>query len=418
MLSNYLKLAWKVLGRRKVFTAISLFGTSVTLVVLTVVVALFDHMLSPMPPEVHFDRTLMIGRVMMRGPSRSSRSTAGYRLIHDYARNLPGVERMTVHTSPGLASSFVDGRKIESQIKYTDGEFWQVYQFTFLEGSPYTTADVETARLALVINETSRRRFFGDRPAVGRTIDADGQRFQVIGVVPDVPSLRYSSADLYAPLTTQKSKGWEETYLGNFTPAFLLAPNARAEDVRAELHARLATWQSTEPGWETLSAALETPFESIGRGLHETIWESTDVADYGRTYGGFLRAVLALAAIVFMALPAINLVNLNVSRIMERASEIGVRKAFGASSRTLVAQFVIENLALTLIGAAIGFAVSLFALHAINESGLVPYAHLALNARILAWGIALAVVFGLLSGVYPAWRMARVHPVVALKGTR
>ena len=46
-----------------------------------------------------------------------------------------------------------------------------------------------------------------------------------------------------------------------------------------------------------------------------------------------------------MLLPAVNLVNLNVSRIMERASEIGVRKAFGASSRALVGQFVVENVA-------------------------------------------------------------------------
>ena len=59
-----------------------------------------------------------------------------------------------------------------------------------------------------------------------------------------------------------------------------------------------------------------------------------------------------------------------------------------------------------------------FVLNAINQSGLIPYAELTLNTRIFVWGIALAVVFGLLSGVYPAWRMSRVHPVVALKGTR
>ena len=58
-----------------------------------------------------------------------------------------------------------------------------------------------------------------------------------------------------------------------------------------------------------------------------------------------------------MLLPAVNLININVSRIMERASEIGVRKAFGASSLTLVGQFVVENVLLTLIGGAIGLSV-------------------------------------------------------------
>jgi putative ABC transport system permease protein len=128
--------------------------------------------------------------------------------------------------------------------------------------------------------------------------------------------------------------------------------------------------------------------------------------------------ILAGAALMFMALPAINLINLNVSRIMERASEIGVRKAFGASSRTLVVQFVVENLALTVIGGLLGFLLAGFVLQSINQSGLIPYAELTLNMRIFLWGIALAVVFGLLSGVYPAWRMSRVHPVVALKGSR
>jgi len=412
MLKNYVKLAWKVLQRRKVFTAISLFGTSFTLVVLTVAVALFDHTFSPMAPEVNINRTLVMSRARMQGEGSTWQSDPGYRLISEFARGLPGVELMTVQTGGSLVTSFLEGRKIESTLKHTDGEFWRVYQFEFLEGGPYSPADVESARLVAVINETSRHRFFRGQPAVGRYIDADGQRFQVIGVVRDVPSMRTPSADLWAPLTTQKSKGWQEEYLGNFNPAFLLAANTRAEDVRAEFASRLKTFKSPLPQWKTLSAALETRYEGAGRNLYP------GQTDFTRTYGGFLTGMLVLAALLFMALPAINLVNLNVSRIMERASEIGVRKAFGASSRTLVVQFVVENLALTLIGGLIGFVIAGFVLQAVNQSGLIPYAALTLNTRIFVWGMALAAVFGLLSGVYPAWRMSRVHPVVALKGTR
>ena len=76
--------------------------------------------------------------------------------------------------------------------------------------------------------------------------------------------------------------------------------------------------------------------------------------------------------LLFALLPAVNLVNLNMSRIMERASEIGVRKAFGASSRTLVGQFIVENVVLSLVGGGLGFAASVFVLEAVNRSGLVP----------------------------------------------
>jgi putative ABC transport system permease protein len=142
--------------------------------------------------------------------------------------------------------------------------------------------------------------------------------------------------------------------------------------------------------------------------------------DSAFAYSQAWKAALAftIVAFLFVLLPTINLININVSRIMERASEIGVRKSFGASSRTLVAQFVVENVLLTLVGAAVGFVLSLFVLRAFNESGMIRYAAFAVNGRVFAYGVLLALAFGLLSGVYPAWRMSRMHPVAALKGGR
>jgi putative ABC transport system permease protein len=132
--------------------------------------------------------------------------------------------------------------------------------------------------------------------------------------------------------------------------------------------------------------------------------------------GRRLWALLTVLALLFMLLPTVNLVNLNVSRIMERASEIGVRKAFGASSRVLVGQFLVENVVLTLVGGALGLAGSVWLLWLVNRSGLILYADLQLNHRIFLTGLGLAVFFGIMSGVYPAWRMSRLHPVQALKG--
>jgi putative ABC transport system permease protein len=81
-----------------------------------------------------------------------------------------------------------------------------------------------------------------------------------------------------------------------------------------------------------------------------------------------------------------------------------------------VLQFVIENVVLTLIGGIVAFVLAIAALTWINHSGIIENAEFALNARVFAWGIFTAALFGVLSGVYPAWRMSRLHPVVALRG--
>ena len=68
------------------------------------------------------------------------------------------------------------------------------------------------------------------------------------------------------------------------------------------------------------------------------------------------------------------------------------------------------------MGGLVGFVLSILVLRAIVQSGLFTYARFSLNPRVFAWGMVLAVLFGLISGVYPAWRMSRLNPVDALKG--
>jgi len=129
-----------------------------------------------------------------------------------------------------------------------------------------------------------------------------------------------------------------------------------------------------------------------------------------------LLTVIGTLMLLFMALPALNLVNLNTGRILERSAEIGVRKAFGASSRQLVWQFVVENVLLCIAGGLLALVLAKCALVWLEGSGLIPYLKVSINFAVFGWGMLLAVVFGLLSGVLPAWKMSRLHPVQALKG--
>ncbi|HEX9945278.1 MAG TPA: ABC transporter permease [Thermoanaerobaculia bacterium] len=415
MIRNYLKVALKVLARRKFFTFISLFGISLTLLVLMVVTAIFDHALAPHAPETRSDRTLGIYQLSMRGPNVSMNTEPGYGFLHRYVRPLaalPEVERVAIVSLARPVVSYLGGRKIESTLRRTDGEFWQVLDFQFLEGGPFTAEDERNARFVAVISETTRQRFFGGKPALGRTLEADGQRFRIVGVVPDVPVLRFSSAaDLWVPISTAKSQSYQDRWMGDFIALILARSRADLPAVKAEFEARRREAERHLPDpktFKTLVGSADTLFEGA---VHRF-----GPGDSVQVQPGRVRATLFLLMLLFMLLPTLNLVNINLSRILDRASEIGVRKAFGASSRTLVGQFVVENVVLTLIGAAVGLVLAGLVLGALNASGVIAYAHLNLNYRIFLYGLALALFFGVLSGVYPAWRMSKLHPVQALRG--
>ena len=128
-----------------------------------------------------------------------------------------------------------------------------------------------------------------------------------------------------------------------------------------------------------------------------------------------LYIILGILLLIFMLLPTLNLVNINISRIMERFSEIGVRKAFGASSMTLVGQFIIENIILTVLGGIVSIILAFFILQLVNGSGFLPDTVLHMNFTVLLYSLLASLVFGFLSGVYPAWRMSRMSVVMALK---
>jgi putative ABC transport system permease protein len=410
MLNHYLSLAVKVLLRRKFFTFISLFGISFTLLVLMVVTAMFDHSFAPMAPETRMDRTLGVHSAVMYGPHSSWHSDAGFKLLDTHARNLPGVERLSLYAGNTNVYSYIGGQKIASSLKRTDDEFWRILDFAFIEGGPYGTTDFAEARFVAVINAATRQRFFSGKAAVGQTIEADGQRFRVVGVVEDVSEVRQVPfADIWVPYTTAKTDAYKSELMNGFHAIALARDRGSMALLHDEFNSRLLRVELPK-GYTNLVAPFETHLQLVARTL--------PTADRKNPESQVWRLALFLAtlAALFALIPTVNLVNINISRIMERSSEIGVRKAFGAPARTLVWQFLVENVLLTVFGGLLGLIMSFFVIRAFNQSGIIRYSQFAINPRVFGYGVLIAIVFGLVSGVYPAWRMSRLNPVDALKG--
>ena len=414
MLLSYLKIAWKVLLRRKFFTFISLFGISFTLMILLVVYAVYDHTVGPHTPEKRIERLLFISRMQLinKDHDGQSNSSVGYAFLHRYVRTLRTPERVSI-SQDGIDQvvSYPGNQSLKLDRRYTDAEFWQVLDFNFVAGRPYTLSEVRGAAHVAIINESTCRRYFGTtQGVVGRTFEIDLVPYKVVGVVHDVPISRTRSyADFWVPITTSNDDLRNPDYLGYYQAIVLARSAAEVPTVQQEYAQVIRQVPVPDP-------KQFGEVHSYARTLLQSYTEQVAGRDGDENgVGRFARLALGLA-LLFMLLPALNLVNINVSRMLERSSEIGVRKAFGATSGTLVRQFLVENIFLTLLGGMLGLALTAGILQLLNGSHYLPYANFALNGRVFLVALGIVLFFGIMSGVYPAYKMSKLQAVKALKG--
>lgn len=411
MLKNYLKLAWKVLGRNKFFTFVSLFGISITLAILMVVTTFLDQIFSPQYPEVNRERCTFVRRVELSSEDGNSMSiSAGsFYFMDRYIRKLKTPELVAIASNNYSTNTFVGNKKLSLQLVNTCENFWKVNEFKFLEGGPYTGQHIEENQFVAVISEATRDAYFGKgETAVGKWIEADKTRYRVLGVVENVPIFRnFSYGDIYTPYNTSKGDLQKYGFTGEYVAVLMAHDKSEIPAMQAEFDSMVAGIEVAKTeDLRVLNCHTDTYVGVLTRQLFRS-----DKSEASLFYGLIIGAMF-----LFMLLPALNLVNLNTSRIMERASEIGVRKAFGATSGVLTIQFVIENIVLSLLGGLIGLILAWLLLRVIESTGWIRHAELNINFGVFLIGLMLTVFFGFLSGVLPARRMSKMQIVHAIKG--
>lgn len=406
MLLNYFKIAIAVLKRRKFFTFISLFGISFTLTIMLVLTAFLTKIVGDNYPDKKRDRLLYIKNLELSGPQSMNSGSLSFYMFDHYARSIATPVQIAIATQYNGTNTYVNNRKIEVNYKYTNADYWSVLDYDFLEGKPYTAQQVAAGERVAVISEDIKKAYFGNEPLVtGKYIEADNIQYRVCGVVKNIPVTNYILySDIYLPYTVSKTdytgKGYQGDYMG------ILLANSKADLPKIQQE------------YEAIISRLPLPSKEYDKIYsHALPFIQAYVATGNEKSSGMNIILLALTifTLLVMLLPTLNLVNINVTRIMERSSEIGVRKAFGASSATLVQQFIVENLILTLLGGLIGIVFSAIILYCINHAHLIANLDLTINFTVLGIGLIICLVFGLLSGVYPAWRMSRMDVVNALK---
>lgn len=406
MLTNYFKIAIAVLKRRKFFTFISLFVISFTLTILIVLTAFIDKVVNDNYPDKRRDRLLFINTIEQRGKNAMNGGPLSFYLLNHYARSLKTPVKVGISSGPNGTNTYINNKKISVYYKYTNADFWDVLDFDFLEGKAFTKQQIDNGEHVAIISEETKKQYFGDEPSVvGKYVEADNVKYRVSGVVKNVPITTYMLySDIYLPYTVSKMDYNDKSYMGGYTGILMAASKKDIPKMQQE--------------YEQMISRLPMPSKE-----YDKIYSHADtfIKGYVRTgneeKSGITIALTAIGifALLVMLLPTLNLVNINVTRIMERSSEIGVRKAFGASSKTLVYQFIVENLILTFLGGLIGIILSSVIIYFLNRANLIANLTLSINFTVLFISLLICMIFGLLSGVYPAWRMSRLNVVTALK---
>lgn len=422
MLKNYLRTFWKVARQNKLFTFLSLFGISITIMFVMILSMTVNKVVKGSGPEKHLGNILVAENMKVRTQKRGGNEVfteLGRTECEEYYKKIKSADKVSMFF--GYDWEFrQNGRQYTKGYMLTDAEFWEVFDFDFILGRPYTKEEVTNGANLAVITESLRELLFGNENNVlGKIVKYRDFSLTVVGVVKDVPPTSQNlRSGVFFPYTLYPAEKPDMTrvfspYSGAFSLAFKAKNRNQFPEIRRDFQATLQRIDAADPNLALFVAGPNTQWQR----LFATFDPEDDFGPWA-----LLRKYL-LWGFGFIFLPALNLMALNFARIRERGEEIAVRKSFGASSAVLKGQFIFENLVLTITGGVIGIILSFVVVALLGNTLNIPVkagttVPMSFSMDFLVFGITLGVclLFGMLSGVLPAIRMSRMKPVKYLKG--
>lgn len=275
------------------------------------------------------------------------------------------------------------------------GNIIEIQNKEIAEGRPFSQAEELSARPVCFVGADVADRFFPTRSAIGQTIKIDGRPFEIVGIAKSLGSVFGVSRDKFVsiPMST-----FLNVYGGRRSFQLLVASTSPATYEAAVDEARVAmrTRRKLAPN-EKDNFGIITP--SAVNNLRDKIFGTIQVVAVGVT-----SIALVVGGIVIM--------NIMLVTVTERTREIGIRKSLGARRKDILMQFLIESTTLSLVGGAIGLGLAYVISWLLVKFSPIP-AELPIWAAFLAIGVSSGV--GIIFGLYPAWKAAKLDPIVALR---
>ena len=430
MFGYYLDLAVRSLKRNKLLTILMIvaiaFGVGASMTTLTVL-----HVLSGHPIKHKSDKLFYVTVDPRKADNYKPGEDPPFQSARGDAENFVRARKadrqaMMVGGSaaidpqrPGLDPFFVDGR-------WTSADFFPMFEAPFVAGGGWTADDdTSNARVAVIARELAEK-VFGTTAVVGRSIRVGETDLRIVGVldkwqvVPkfwDMATQAYGKTELlFVPFSTSRDLDlgrdgsmncWDE----HTDPEAVGAPCEWIQ-MWVELDSK-----AKYDAYKNYLIAYSEEEKAAGRFQRPPNVRLHDVMqwlEYNKVVPNDVR-LQTWIALGFLLVCLINTVGLLLTKFLRRSPEIGVRRALGASKRSIFIQLLVEAGIIGLIGGLLGLALAYLGLWAVRQQP-AEYARLAeMDFAMLGLTFLIAIVTSLLAGILPAWRGCQVTPALQLK---
>ena len=430
MIKQYITQALAQLRQQPIISAVSIIGTALAIFLIMLVVMMQQVKTAPFAPESNRDRFLhahylSIKNENWRGNGGFNNGPMSERIAKELYVSLETPEAATIYGAMALPTPVSLPKQAATgfDLRQTDAAFWKVFDFQFIDGKPYDQATFEASIPVAVITETVAQTVFSTTEGiVGKEFLLNHAPYQVCGVVKDVSTLATNAyGQLWVPYTAGGlgAQTWNDDFSGMMSCTILAKSRDDFDAIRQEADRRLAAYNLVigENGWEIVSRNRPYDQEKESIAFSANVEPDVDVE----------RRRQLIIFLILLIVPAINISSMTQSRLRQRVSEIGVRRAFGSTRMEIMSQIIAENFIVTMLAGALGLLMSvvfafvgssvIFA-QEFSYNSVLPEVDttMLLQLDTFLWAFFFCFVLNLLSSGYPAWRASRIGIVNAISG--
>ena len=310
---------------------------------------------------------------------------------------LPAGTRYAVESQETLWATSTYSRPRQIECHAVEGDYFTIKKYDLSSGRVFTHQEAELGSPVVVIGDEVASFFFAGLNPIGRELRIGGMPYQVIGVIEKQGNLFGRSLDktAYAPFNS---------------------PLHRLTNPRGDIDGLLVQ----APNDLMMGEAMETTREVLRghRRLRPSVADNFVMETSASALASFQK-IKGIMTVAGTALPAIGLVvggmvimNIMLVAVAERTREIGIRKSLGARRKDILRQFLVESATLSTLGALLGIGLGILSAKIISWNTPLP-------AAVAPWSLVVATllgtVVGIVSGMYPARKAARLDPIDALR---